>query len=87
MSEMRRVFSYHGAEHKTIYCYENGLELTVENCRAQTRFHPRCGTSFLFVVVVVSILVSSVVFSFVDWRNLWVRVGLHLLLLVLLLLV
>ncbi|MBQ5739435.1 MAG: DUF1385 domain-containing protein [Oscillospiraceae bacterium] len=80
--DVQRVFAYHGAEHKTIFCYEKGLELTVENCRAQTRFHPRCGTSFLFVVVVVSILVSSVVFSFVDWRNLWVRVGLHLLLLV-----
>ena len=80
--DVQRVFAYHGAEHKTIFCYEKGLELTVENCRALTRFHPRCGTSFLFVVVVVSILVSSVVFSFVDWRNLWVRVGLHLLLLV-----
>ena len=58
------------------------LPLTVENVRPQSRFHPRCGTSFLFVVVVVSILVSSVVFSFVDWRNVWVRIGLHLLLLV-----
>ena len=59
-----------------------GLPLTVENCRIQPRHHPRCGTSFLFVVVVVSILVSSVVFSFVDWRNVWVRIGLHLLLLI-----
>ncbi len=80
--DIQRVFAYHGAEHKTIFCYEQGLELTVENCRKQPRFHPRCGTSFLFVVVVVSILVSSVVFSFVDWRNMWVRMGLHLLLLV-----
>ncbi len=80
--DIQRVFAYHGAEHKTIFCYEQGLELTVENCRDQQRFHPRCGTSFLFVVVVVSILVSSVVFSFVDWRNMWVRMGLHLLLLV-----
>ena len=80
--DIQRVFQYHGAEHKTIFCYEAGLPLTVENCRIQPRHHPRCGTSFLFVVVVVSILVSSVVFSFVDWRNMWVRMGLHLLLLV-----
>ena len=80
--DVYRVFQYHGAEHKTIFCYEAGLPLTVENCRTQPRHHPRCGTSFLFVVVVVSILVSSVVFSFVDWRNMWVRMGLHLLLLV-----
>lgn len=59
MSEMRRVFSYHGAEHKTIRCYEAGLPLTVENVRKQTRLHPRCGTSFLLVVVVLSILVFS----------------------------
>ena len=80
--DIRRVFQYHGAEHKTIFCYEAGLPLTVENCRAQKRFHPRCGTSFLFVVVVISILISSVAFSFVEWRSLWVRFGLHLLLLV-----
>ena len=80
--DIQRVFQYHGAEHKTIFCYEAGLPLTVENCRIQPRHHPRCGTSFLFVMVVVSILVSSVVFSFVDWRNVWVRIGLHLLLLV-----
>ena len=72
--DIQRVFQYHGAEHKTIFCYEAGLPLTVENCRIQPRHHPRCGTSFLFVVVVVSILVSSVVFSFVDWRNVWVRI-------------
>ena len=80
--DIQRVFQYHGAEHKTIFCYEAGLPLTVENCRIQKRFHPRCGTSFLFVVVVVSILVSSVVFSFVEWRNFWVRFTLHLLLLI-----
>ena len=80
--DIQRVFQYHGAEHKTIFCYEAGLPLTVENCRIQPRHHPRCGTSFLFVVVVVSILVSSVVFSFVNWRNMWVRMGLHLLLLI-----
>lgn len=60
MEEMRRVFSYHGAEHKTIRCYEMGLPLTVENVRVQTRLHPRCGTSFLLVVMVISILVFSV---------------------------
>ena len=80
--DIYRVFQYHGAEHKTIFCYEAGLPLTVENCRIQPRHHPRCGTSFLFVVVVVSILVSSIVFSFVDWRSLWVRMGMHLLLLI-----
>ena len=60
MKDMRRVFAYHGAEHKTIRCYEAGLPLTVENVRAQTRLHPRCGTSFLLVVMVISILVFSV---------------------------
>lgn len=63
MSEMRRVFSYHGAEHKTIRCYEAGLPLTVENVRAQTRLHPRCGTSFLLVVMVISILIFSIASS------------------------
>ena len=81
MKDMRRVFSYHGAEHKSIFCYEAGLPLTVENVRIQPRHHPRCGTSFLFVVIVVSILCSSVVFTYVEWTNLWVRMGLHLLLL------
>ena len=63
MKEMKRVFAYHGAEHKTIRCYEAGLPLTVENVRAQTRLHPRCGTSFLLVVMVISILVFSVASS------------------------
>ena len=63
MGEMKRVFAYHGAEHKTIYCYEAGLPLTVENVRIQTRLHPRCGTSFLLVVMVISILVFSVASS------------------------
>ena len=60
MKEMKRVFAYHGAEHKTIRCYEAGLELTVENVRVQTRLHPRCGTSFLLIVMVISILVFSI---------------------------
>ena len=59
MPDMKRVFSYHGAEHKTIRCYEAKLPLTVENVRPQTRLHPRCGTSFLFVVVIISILISA----------------------------
>lgn len=63
MKDMKRVFAYHGAEHKTIRCYEAGLPLTVENVRAQTRLHPRCGTSFLLVVMVISILVFSVASS------------------------
>lgn len=63
MGEMKRVFSYHGAEHKTIFCYEAGLPLTVENVRMQPKHHPRCGTSFLFMVIAISILVSTVVFA------------------------
>ena len=63
MEEMKRVFAYHGAEHKTIRCYEAGLPLTVENVRKQTRLHPRCGTSFLLVVMILSILVFSVASS------------------------
>ncbi len=79
--DIKRVFSYHGAEHKTIFCYEQGLPLTPENAATMPKHHPRCGTSFLFVVLVVNILVTSVLFSFVEWRNMWVRVGLHLLIL------
>ena len=75
--DIRRLFSYHGAEHKTIFCYEHGKALTVENVRPESRFHPRCGTSFLLVVVLVSILVNSVV----RVSNTFARVGCHLLLL------
>ena len=77
LSDMKRLFAYHGAEHKTIFCYEHGKELTVENVRPESRFHPRCGTSFLLVVVVVSILVNSVV----RVSNTFARMGCHLLLL------
>ena len=77
MSDIKRLFSYHGAEHKTIFCYEHGKPLTVENVREESRFHPRCGTSFLLVVVVVSILVNSVV----RLDNSFARMGAHLLLL------
>lgn len=75
--DLKRVFMYHGAEHKTIFCYEKRLPLTVDNVRVQSRFHPRCGTSFLVVVVVISILI----FSLVSWQNVWIRMGLRLLLL------
>lgn len=61
VSDVKRLFSYHGAEHKTIFCYEHGKALTVENVRSESRFHPRCGTSFLLVVIVVSILVNALV--------------------------
>ena len=90
MKDMKRVFSYHGAEHKTIRCYEAQLPLTVENCRGMTRLHPRCGTSFLFVVMIVSILVFSLATPLLrpitagitsHWLEAIVRVVLKLLLL------
>ncbi len=77
MQDIRRVFEYHGAEHKTIFCYESGEELTVENARKFSRLHPRCGTSFLLIVMVVSIIL----FSFISWENMWMRLGIRLLLL------
>ena len=75
--DVARVFMYHGAEHKTIFCYEHGRDLIVENVRTESRFHPRCGTSFLLVVVIVSILVNSVVVT----SNTAFRMLFHLLLL------
>lgn len=78
MKDMRRVFSYHGAEHKTIFCYEAGLPLTVENVRKQPRHHPRCGTSFLFMVVFISIIVSSVVFTIWPISHVLLRMLAHL---------
>lgn len=77
MKEVSRLFRYHGAEHKTIATYESDEELTVENVRKNSRFHPRCGTSFLLLVLLISILV----FSFVPWHSTLGRVGLKLLLL------
>lgn len=61
LKDMRRVFQYHGAEHKSVWAYENGLPLTVENARKQTRFHPRCGTSFIFLVILMSVFVYTLV--------------------------
>ena len=78
MKEMKRVFSYHGAEHKTIFCYEAGLPLTVENVRIQPRHHPRCGTSFLFMVIAISILVSTAVFAIWPIHNALLRFLAHL---------
>lgn len=59
LKDIKRVFQYHGAEHKSVWTYEKGLDLTVENARAQTRFHPRCGTSFIFIVIIMSVLVYT----------------------------
>ncbi len=75
MKDIRRVFEYHGAEHKAIHCLESGQELTVENVKKFTTLHPRCGTSFLIIVLAVSI----VIFSFISWTNIWMRIGLKLL--------
>ena len=77
LKDIKRVWMYHGAEHKTIHCYEKGLPLTVENCREQKRNHPRCGTSFMFIVMIISILV----FALVRWRSALVRMALRLVLL------
>lgn len=82
MEDVARMFAYHGAEHKTIFCYEKQLPLTVENVRIQSRFHPRCGTSFLFNVIIISILIFSAVSSLlVNWQSFWLRFLLHLALL------
>lgn len=70
MKDMRRVFMYHGAEHKTIFCYESGEELTVENVRKQKRFHPRCGTSFLVLMLLIGIVVSICI----QIETVWLRV-------------
>lgn len=77
MSDIKRVFEYHGAEHKTIAAYEAGEELTAENAMKYSRLHPRCGTSFLLIVMVISILM----FSLLTWDTLWIRIVYRLLLL------
>ena len=73
--DIKRTFMYHGAEHKTIYCYESGLELTVENAKKFTTLHPRCGTNFLFIVMATSIIL----FSFFGWPNILVRIIMRIL--------
>lgn len=70
MKDIQRVFQYHGAEHKTIFCYENDLPLTVENVKKFPRLHPRCGTAFLLIVMIVSIFV----FAFLGWQDLFERI-------------
>ncbi len=75
MPDIRRTYEYHGAEHKSVDCFEKGLELTPENARGCTRFHPRCGTSFIFVILIISIAVNS----FLSWENTWLRFGSKLL--------
>ena len=77
LKDIRRTFEYHGAEHKSIACYEAGEELTVENIKKYRRFHPRCGTSFLLIVLVISILV----FSVVTWNSMLIRILLKIALL------
>ncbi len=76
MPDIRRVFEYHGAEHKTIACYEAGVDLTPENAKNYTRFHARCGTSFIFVMLILSVLVFSL--PFVPWDNIWLRYAIKL---------
>ena len=75
LEDINTVFQYHGAEHKTIHCYENGLELTPENAQTFYTLHPRCGTSFLMFVMIIAIIVHV----FMGWPNVWMRVGLRLL--------
>ena len=81
MKDIKRLFSYHGAEHKTIFCYEHRKELTVENVRQESRFHPRCGTSFILVVAIISIFVFILVNAFLHVDNIFLRMVLKLLLL------
>lgn len=78
MKDIKRVFEYHGAEHKTIFCYENDLELTVENVKKQSRFHPRCGTNFTIIVLII----SAIIFSLIGrYENIFINIGYRLLLL------
>ncbi len=79
MKDIRRTFEYHGAEHKSIFCYESGEELTPENVAKFKRFHPRCGTSFLFVMLILSVFINSL--PFVTWDNMLLRMVTKLLLL------
>jgi len=77
LEDIKRVYQYHGAEHKTIFCYESGIELTTENAKKFERLHPRCGTNFLFLVMVISIII----FSFTGWESIGQRVVSRVLLL------
>ena len=81
VKDVKRLFSYHGAEHKTIFCYEHRQELTVENVRRESRFHPRCGTSFILLVAIISIFVFILVNAFLGVDNVFLRMLLKLVLL------
>jgi uncharacterized protein YqhQ len=74
MPDIKRVFRYHGAEHKSIFCYEAGEELTVENIRTKKRFHPRCGTSFIFVILIISIIIGSLLPSGIVWLRVLLKI-------------
>lgn len=76
LKEMKRVWEYHGAEHKTIHCYEHGDEMTVENVRKYTTKHPRCGTSLFFTIMIISILI----FAFTGWHNVFINAAIRILL-------
>jgi uncharacterized protein YqhQ len=76
LKDIRRVFEYHGAEHKTVFTWEKGLDLSVANAQTQKRQHPRCGTSFLMVVMLVAIVLFSVIKFDAMWLNLVVRIAL-----------
>ncbi len=78
MEEIHTTFCYHGAEHKTIACYEAGEPLTVENVKKQIRFHPRCGTSFILIVLIIGILIFSL--PIIPWDNILLRSGIKILL-------
>ena len=77
MPDIARVFQYHGAEHKTIHCFENGLELTPENAQSFYTLHPRCGTSFMVFVMIIAVLVHA----FMGWPNVWLRIASRILVL------
>ena len=84
MKDIKRVFMYHGAEHKAIFCYENGLDLTVDNVKKMSRFHPRCGTAFMFVMLIISMFLSfSLVVIFPELQTiskiLWIMVKIAIL--------
>lgn len=74
LPDMHRVFMYHGAEHKTVFCYEHGAELTVENVRRESRYHPRCGTSLLFVIIIISILAATAFTTDVVWQRVVIKI-------------
>ena len=83
MKDVKRLFAYHGAEHKTIALYEKKLDLTVENARKESRFHPRCGTSFILIAAIITIFIfsifDSIVYLYYEYPNVISRIGVHLL--------